>query len=578
MKVSGRQNGISPSPQRDGTRRFVNKYASHKRLRLLFEGLDAAEAIMDGTEIIGSSDEADKAFSFLRRGALDAIRLKDEEGAFDEYFVPLTKNMARQDITLLWTYLLDYIKKRGRPISKRPILEAIAAFIELALSSPWRVILDELLPSAGLTKEYDAAFKQEVVLKPRDVRPRDERKASPATSETGTKSTTQKKAFGQMDVDFTPGFRPAPADAMSRTTVATNSGSRSSRATPPSFRTTFQSGRSSGSTARPQSVPSPKIKDNLTAKPLVHPASPITKQNSGGFDCWWDSPAVPNLEPRRAIPSPKLSQEDCWWLNSDSSVTDSPAIFNLKGDTTQFPTAPIIGTVQGSFPTTMTSVPEGGFPLPIPSQPQQQPQIIQAAVTTVATGTIIPGIARVTNPSALSNGPILTACVVTSTDTSPTGSAGGHGAPTTNGHFIPKAQPFFPNHVQTNSFPQMNSAPGPLVTNGNIIQERPGINHMQTNSFPQMNASAAPVVTNPFADLGKWCEEEVGTSPFVQASKEDSPKKKKKKKKNEKELDDGDVPKLRAPKSSGKARASIGSAEGSNPKSLFDDKTFPMFT
>jgi len=598
--------------------RFVAEYVTHKRLRLLCEGFDAAEALMDDGVIVAASDELDKAFSCLRRGALDAIRLKDEEGAFEEHFIPLTQRMSEADIRMMWNYLFDYVKKRGRPISKRPIMEAIAAFLELAVDTSWRPHLEELLPRAEMASEFLEAFKAEVVIKPRELR---ERRPSPIPNSPRERVPEKRSSAPGARSLMPPGYSPSSG---STSTVKRPDGSLTKGS--PQSRTSGKSAPSRPSAAKVESIA-------------------IEPDSKKSIDNWWESPST---EPLQARPTTNMGTEDCWWLAppivtpTTACAVGEPTLSSapLQGRVT--PSGSII-SIGGVPQTTPMGAPGDGRTLSasgvtlgqVGSAPMGK-ALSSVPVTAAATSSdrVIPLMGTV-HPKPLAGTSIpLTGIVTTHESASSEAHKSNQGNFAFGSQSTPRSDGFPMSQSFPSSGPQSQQYASPQdqrgsqmpaighprvqqqlpahVSNPNVINGSTGLNFPIPPNTTQGNFPGQPTnpmmgvgplmssmnnKTNPFADLGQWCEEEMKSFPPDGANEmrhdasdemrrsifdeNPSEKKKKKKKKKEKDNDAGDIPKLRAPRTTGASRSTIsGETASGADQSLWDDKSgvFSMFS
>jgi len=607
--------------------RFVAGFVTHKRLRLLCEGLDAAEALMADGVITATNDDPDKAFSCLRRGALDAIRLKDEEGAFEEHFISLTQRMSEGDIRMMWNYLVDYVKKRGRPLSKRPIMEAIAAYLELAMGTSWRPYLDELLSRADMAPEFLEAFRAEVVIKPRELR---ERRPSPNANSPRAHSlnrTDHRKSHAPEKRSSGPGFRSLMPPGYSTSSGSTSTGRRSE----PADRKTSPQNRNTGKT----------ISSRPTAAKVESTTIESDPKKPAGLDNWWESPAQEPLHPR---PSPNpISAEDCWWLNPPifTTSTDVSSSAPLQGSVTTSSSAKVIsvgsvvqanatsstapeakklsasGVVLGPIGATNTAVtPHTGKALsssaPLVATAVLPKGTMQGTSSSVPlTGSIVTTHERTSSePDASQNFPFGSQSLLRS-DGIPISQSFPSAAPSSQQYVSPlrgQQTPSIghPQMQQQQQVPQQRASHQNVISNGSHqhplnfshpSSSRQGnypsvsTNPMMGSSNPMMGSPHINNKTNPFADLGQWCEEEMdsfspkGANDMQNDANDEmnrnvtfddtpSEKKKKKKKKKEKDDDPGDIPKLRAPRTTGATRSTIsGESTSGADQSLWDDKS-----
>lgn len=599
--------------------RFVAECVTHKRLRLLCEGFDAAEALLVDGVIAASSDEADKAFSCLRRGALDAIRLKDEEGAFEEHFIPLTQRMSEVDIRMMWNYLFDYVKKRGRPISKRPIMEAITAFLELAVDTSWRPYLEELLPHVEMTPEFLEAFRAEVVIKPRELR---ERRPSPIPNSPRERVPEKRSSAPGARSLMPPGYSTSSG---STSTVKRPEGSLTKGS--PQGLLKLRSAPSRPSAAKVESITiepdSKKSIDNWWESPSTEPLQARPTTNMGTEDCWWLAPPIVTSATACAVGQPTLSSTPL-----QGSVTPAGSIISIGGVPQATPMAPPAeGKRLSASGVTLGQIGSAPIGKALSSVP------IAAATSSDRVTTAIPIVGTV-HPKPIAGTSIpLTGIVTTHEGTS----SGADKSNERNFPFGSQSMPLSDGFPMSQSFPssgppsqqyvspqdqrgsQMPAIGHPQlqqqqlpphvsnqnVTNGSTTLNFPIPNSQQGNFPGQPNPmmGVGPIMssmnnkTNPFADLGQWCEEEMksfppdGANEMQNDANDDmrrsifdenpSEKKKKKKKKKEKDIDAGDIPKLRAPRTTGASRSTIsGETTSGADQSLWDDKSgvFSMFS
>lgn len=287
------------------TGRFA-AFATHKRLKLLCEGLDLAAAIWTDNELApGLVDDADRAFAVLKRGVKDALRLKDEgDDAYQTYFIQMTKKMRSVDIEFMWRFLFAYIRKRGRPMSKRQILEAIPMFLELAEGTSWKLKLEKLLP-ADLSPEYEEAFcavgKSDAAAQPS---PKKAEKIPVRIDKPATNFEDTVKRFAQKRDRRKSGAPETPKEAEKPTQPA-----EFNIATMTSFGT------------QPSGVKPSSPLSSVGAQPAAVKPKQLARLPS---DDWWESsPPTENLEPRR-----EMDSIDDWWSDDDVDLfaSDSPAV------------------------------------------------------------------------------------------------------------------------------------------------------------------------------------------------------------------------------------------------------------
>eukprot|EP00397_Hematodinium_sp_SG-2012_P006339 GEMP01006369.1.p1 GENE.GEMP01006369.1~~GEMP01006369.1.p1 ORF type:complete len:528 (+),score=127.60 GEMP01006369.1:76-1659(+) len=517
------------SPPRET--RFVSNFVTHRRLRLLCEALDVASAILVDGVIAASSDEADKAFIALRRGALDALRLKDEEGAYEAHFVKMTQQMTRADIELLWKYLLDYVRKRGRPISKRPIVEAVTAFLELAQGTSWRPVLDLLLPTAELSPEFDEVFRAEVVIKPREIRKREE---SPTPSANGSNTATANVALSDTSPTAKstsaqreeasparPGQTPTSTyetDAVTRGRVLIEARPKEIAANLPlSYKDSVRRFSAKKHAHQESAVPARSSQSGgaVPSKAERPSVKPISHRPPSAVDTWWEN--SPPQEHLQVTPSSASVGLDCWW--NDAGDEDPSAHFAVSGMPPSGPIAEqqprtgaagsnsFAGFANNGARVAPTVMPEGShFARYAPEKQRQQP-----AMAAMHSAVPQQPLARMGQP--------------------PPGS-------------------MFSN-AQSGPIPYATSAPSSQVP---------------SPVFGAIGVAGADA----FADLGHWCDD---IAPFPENEAADGTgekKKKKKKKKVDKDEDAGEIPKLRGPRNSGKPRNS------GTESSLWDDSTGPF--